>query len=76
MLFPSSSTVYGSKPTVWDGDLPFLREMLSAYYSSKPTVWDGDIGFIYTGMYSIRIVPSPPCGITALIPCYLVMGGA
>jgi hypothetical protein len=26
--------------------------------------------------YGARGFPSPPCGITALIPCYLVMGGA
>ncbi len=37
--------VWGSEPTVWDGDLAFSEFTLLGKvmkYSSEPTVWDGD----------------------------------
>ena len=34
--------VWGSKPTVWDGDRQIIPRALPFNQRSEPTVWDGD----------------------------------
>ena len=52
---------WGSKPTVWDGDILATGLSVGATSGSKPTVWDGDYSF-YISKTTDKEVLSPLCG--------------
>ena len=58
---------WGSKPTVWDGDIDYLKIDGDYVKGSKPTVWDGD-HFPLKFVTSIPNFPvlSPLCGMETI----------